>query len=86
MYIYIYICFLNDVDTTRLRTGFRYMKELLLQSHNLRMYKDHQLLMNHHIYVYSVKADAFTIDADKLELANHYLILIMVLVLGDDLT
>jgi hypothetical protein len=61
---------LNDVDTKRLRNGFRYIKELLLQNHNLRMYNNHKILKDNNINVYSVKTDAFTIDANNLELAK----------------
>ena len=61
------------MDTTRLITGFRYIKELLLQSHNSRMYKDHQTLRNHNIDVYSVKTDAFTIDATNVNLVKSLL-------------
>ena len=64
---------LNDVDTKRLKNGFRYIKELLLQSHNLRMYLNHQTLINNNINVYSVKTDAFTVDADKIELVKSLL-------------
>ena len=56
--IYIYIYILNFADTKRLKHGFRYVKELLLQNHNLRMYKDRQTLTINNINVYPVKADA----------------------------
>ena len=60
---------LTDVYTQRLHHVFRYIKELLLlQNHNLRMYIDHQTLTTNNINVYSVTADAFTVDANKLEL------------------
>jgi hypothetical protein len=64
---------LNDVDTKRLRNGFRYIKELLLQNHNLRMYLNHQILTTNNINVYSVKTDAFTIDVNNIELAKSLL-------------
>ena len=64
---------LNDVDTKRLKSGFRYIKELLLQNHNLRMYKNHQTLKNNNILVHSVKTDAFRIDEKDLELAKSLL-------------
>ena len=54
---------LNDVDTKRLKNGFRYIKKLLLQMHKLRMYLNHQLLTYNNTNVYSVKTDDFTIDA-----------------------
>jgi hypothetical protein len=61
---------LNDVDTKRLRNGYRYIKELLLQNHNLRMYLNHKILTDNNINVYSVKTDAMTIDASNLELVK----------------
>jgi hypothetical protein len=64
---------LNDVDTKRLRNGFRYIKELVLQNHNLRMYNNHKILNYNNINVYSVKTDAFTIDANIFELAKSLL-------------
>ena len=57
---------LNDVDTKRLKNGFRYIKKLLLQMHKLRMYLNHQILTNNNFNVYSVKTDGFTIDANKI--------------------
>ena len=50
--------------------GFRYIKELLLQNHNLRMYLIHQTFKHNTMNVYSVKTDAFTIHATNLELAK----------------
>ena len=37
------------------------------------MYKDHQTLRNNNINVYSVKTDAFTIDATNVKLAKSLL-------------
>jgi hypothetical protein len=37
------------------------------------MYNNHQILRNNNINVYSVKTDAFTIDANNLELAKSLL-------------
>ena len=51
-----------------------YIKELLLQSHNLRVYLNHQTLTNNNTNVYAVDTDAFTDDADKLELVKSLLI------------
>ena len=51
-----------------LTNGFRYIKELLMNIHNFKMYSDYQKLINAGIDVFSVKTDAFTIketDADK---------------------
>jgi hypothetical protein len=46
---------------------------LLLQSHNLKTYNDHQVLIHHNTNVYSDNTDAFTIHADDLELAKSLL-------------
>ena len=51
-----------------LTNGFRYIKELLLNFHNFKMYSDYQKLINASIDVFSVKTDSFTIketDVDK---------------------
>ena len=64
---------LNDVETQILRKGFRYIKQLLLQSHNLRMCVNHQTLNTTSINVYSVITDAFTFGANNLELAKPLL-------------
>ena len=62
---------LNISDQVDLNNGFRYIKELLLQHHNLRMYNDYNKLKNAGINLYSVKSDAFTIKKNKLELAKE---------------
>ena len=54
--------------------GFRYIKELLVQTHNFKMYNDYQILKNNNITVYSVKTDAFTIDKTDLEKVKNLLI------------
>jgi len=51
----------------KMTNGFRYIKELLIQNHNIRMYNDYQILKNNGVSVYSVKTDAFTIDKTNLE-------------------
>lgn len=61
------------MDTKRLNNGFRHIKELLLQMHKLRMYLKHQLLTHNNTNVYSVKTDAFTIDATKIEIVKSLL-------------
>ena len=58
---------------TAIKHCFIYIKELVLQAHNLRMYLNHQALSN--IHVYSVKTDAFTVDTDKMELAKSLITL-----------
>ena len=53
-----------------LTTGFRYIKELLMNIHNFKMYADYQKLTNAGIDVFSVKTDAFTIKASDVEKAQ----------------
>ena len=57
---------LNVSDKTELVNGFRYIKELLLQYHNFKMFETYNLLTNNGIEVYSVKSDAFTIHEATL--------------------
>ena len=45
---------LNVSDTSELRNGFRYIKELLLQHHNYKMQHDYQKLIDNDIKVLSV--------------------------------
>ena len=46
---------LNVSDCATLKNGFRYIKELLLQHHNFKMYRDYQTLTANGIDVFSVK-------------------------------
>ena len=57
-----YVLFISD--SRKLINGFRYIKELLLQHHNMKMYLAHKLLVENNIRVYSVKTDAFAIEQD----------------------
>ena len=52
--------------TAKLRNGFRYIKELLLQHHALVMFEAYQRMTDNNIKVFSVKTDAFTINASDL--------------------
>ena len=61
---------LNVSDRTNLTNGFRYIKELLLQHHNSKMYNDYKSRVNIGIEVFSVKTDAFTIKSSDLERAK----------------
>ena len=61
---------LNISDQCDLTDGFRYIKELLLQRHNYKMFSDSVKLEQAGINIYSVKSDAFTIKKDQLELAK----------------
>ena len=65
---------LNLKDTSRLRNGFRYVKELLLQHHNFRMYQDYSKLNQNGINVFSVKTDAFVIQRSDISRARELLI------------
>ena len=59
---------LNVSDKACLKNGFRYIKELLLQYHNFKMFTDYSTLKENGIDVFSVKSDAMTIrkaDLDK---------------------
>ena len=58
---------LNVEDRAVLKNGYRYIKELLLQYHNYRIYKDYNTLRENNIEVFSVKTDAFTILRKDLQ-------------------
>ena len=64
---------LNLKDTTELKNGFRFIKEMLLQIHNLEMFKAYSKLTRNYISCYSVKTDAFVIDSRYLEKAKKVL-------------
>jgi hypothetical protein len=61
---------LNITDRADLQNGYRYIKELLLQFHNYKMYSDYNKLINAGITVCSVKTDAFTIRKPDLKHAK----------------
>eukprot|EP00438_Fugacium_kawagutii_P015581 Skav229714 [mRNA] locus=scaffold49:189255:192446:+ [translate_table: standard] len=65
--------FLNFKDKAVLQNGYRYIKELLLQMHNLHMWKSYRILNKNKIKVYSVKTDAFVIDTLNVEKAKKVL-------------
>lgn len=61
---------LNIKQQTTLINGFRYIKELILQHHNYKMFRDAKTLTKNNINIYSVKTDALTIldsDVDKVQ-------------------
>eukprot|EP00438_Fugacium_kawagutii_P013577 Skav212334 [mRNA] locus=scaffold5228:693:3725:+ [translate_table: standard] len=64
---------LNIKDTAELVNGFKYIKELLLQQHNLTMHQAFRKLQKNGINVYSVKTDAFVIDSKNVEKAKTLL-------------
>ena len=49
----------------QLRNGFRYIKELLIQGHNFKLMKAHDLLAEAGVRMYSVKTDCFTVPAES---------------------
>ena len=60
---------LNISDKAYLKNGFRYIKELLLQCHNFKMFNDFTTLKNNDINVFTVKSDALTIRKQDLDKA-----------------
>lgn len=64
---------LNLKDTVELKNGFRFIKEMLLQIHNLEMFKAYSQSSNNNIPCYSVKTDAFVTDSNYLEKAKKVL-------------
>ena len=64
---------LNVADHAFLKNGYRYIKELLLQYHNYRIYKDYNTLRENDIEVFCVKTDAFTISRKDLQKAMKLL-------------
>ena len=62
---------LNISDKAKLKNGFRYIKELLLQHHNYKMDSDYRKLIKNGIEVFSVKTDAFTIHHQSLSLVHE---------------
>ena len=63
---------LNVSDKKVLSNGFTYIKELLLQYHNFKMYETYKTLTDNNIKVYSVKTDSFTIHKDDLDKVYGY--------------
>ena len=60
-------------DKKELNNGFRYIHELVLQRHNLKMYQDYQKLISKKVKVHSVKTDAFIIDKNDINKAKYVL-------------
>ena len=63
---------LNVSDEKVLSNGFTYIKELLLQYHNFKMYETYKTLTDNNIKVYSVKTDSITIHEDDLDKVYGY--------------
>ena len=64
---------LNISDTQKLKNGYKFVKELILQNHNYDMNEAYENLMKSNITVYSVKTDAFVIDKCNLKKAKEVL-------------
>ncbi len=58
---------LNLKAESSLTNGFRYIKELLMQHHNFYLERSYRLLRENGVEAYSVKTDALTVPAHKLE-------------------
>ena len=67
-----YYC-LTVSDRATLRNGFIYIKELLLQYHNFKMYQDYLKLVENNVDVWSVKTDAVVIRREHLRRAKKAL-------------
>ena len=67
-----YYC-LTVSDRATFRNGFIYIKELLLQYHNFKMYQDSLKLVENNVDVWSVKTDAFVIRKEHLRRAKKAL-------------
>ena len=64
---------LNIKDQAQLKNGFRYVKELLLQFHNLEMYKLYSKIKQNNTKIFSVKTDTFVIRATDVKKAGKLL-------------
>ena len=58
---------LNVSESRKLMNGFRWIKEMLLQNHNHRMYKAYTALKEKGIDVFAVKTNAFHIRKDDIK-------------------
>ena len=63
----------NISKSRKLMNGFRWIKEMLLQNHNHRMYKAYSALKEKGIEVYAVKTDAFHISKADVKKAKRVL-------------
>ena len=63
---------LSVSEKKTLINGFMYIKELLLQYHNFKMYEAYKTLSDNHITVYSVKTDCLTIHEDDVDKVYGY--------------
>ena len=65
-------CVLSVSEKKILMNGFMYIKELLLQYHNFKMYEAYKTLKENNINVYSVKTDCLTIHEDDVDKVRGY--------------
>ena len=63
---------LSVSEKKTLINGFMYIKELLLQYHNFKMYEAYKTLSANNIKVYSVKTDCLTIHEDDVDKVYGY--------------
>ena len=63
---------LSVSEKKTLINGFMYIKELLLQYHNFKMYEAYKTLSDNDIKVYSVKTDCLTINEDNVDKVYGY--------------
>ena len=63
---------LSVSEKKTLINGFMYIKELLLQYHNFKMYEAYKTLSENNIKVYSVKTDCLTIHEDDVDKVYGY--------------
>ena len=63
---------LSVSEKKTLINGFMYIKELLLQYHNFKMYEAYKTLSDNNIKVYSVKTDCLTIHEDDVDKVHGY--------------
>ena len=66
---------LSTSEKKTLINGFIYIKELLLQCHNFKMYEAYKTLNDNNITVYSVKTDCLTIHEDDVPKVCGYMFL-----------
>ena len=66
---------LSVSEKKTLVNGFIYIKELLLQYHNFKMYEAYKTLTENNVKVYSVKTDCFTFHEDDEAKVYGYLFL-----------
>jgi hypothetical protein len=64
---------LTKTEEAELENGFVFIKELLLQGHNFKMYDAYKKLTEANVNVINVKTDAFAIKPEHIDLAKSVL-------------